>query len=143
MILVESMSHENVEIVRRLFEAMRSRDNVTPFELYDSDVVLSSGSRWMSALGFERRYHGHDGVRAFWRYWLDAWEKVDFLGDLELVDAGNYVLAFNRVILRGRKSGAQVPFELSHLYELRDGRIVHVQLFSERAEALRAAGLSG
>jgi hypothetical protein len=36
-----------------------------------------------------------------------------------------------------------MPFELSHLYEPRHGRIVHVQLFSERAEALRAAGLSG
>jgi ketosteroid isomerase-like protein len=137
------MSAENVQIVRQLFEAMRTRDNLTPFELYDSDVILTSGSRWMSELGFAPRYRGHDGVRAFWRYWLDAWQKVEFLGDLELIDAGDYVLAFNRVILRGRKSGAEVPLELSHLYELREGRIVHVQLFSERAEALKAAGLSG
>jgi ketosteroid isomerase-like protein len=137
------MSAENVQIVRQLFEAMRTRDNLTPFELYDSDVILTSGSRWMSELGFAPRYRGHDGVRAFWRYWLDAWQKVEFLGDLELIDVGDYVLAFNRVILRGRKSGAEVPFELSHLYELREGRIVHVQLFSERAEALKAAGLSG
>lgn len=135
------MSAENLAVVRRLIEAMRARDSTTPFELYDANVVLTSGSAWMQELGFEAHYHGHDGVRAFWRYWLEAWGKVDFVGDLELIESDDAVLAFDRVILRGRKSRAEMPFELSHLYVLRDRRIVHVQLFSDRAEALRAAGL--
>ncbi len=32
------MSQENVDVVRRLYEAFETRDNVLPFEVYDAEI---------------------------------------------------------------------------------------------------------
>ena len=43
---------------------------------------------------------------------------------------------------RGRTSGLEVQTEESHVWTLRDGRIVRMQMFVDRGEALAAAGLT-
>ena len=43
---------------------------------------------------------------------------------------------------RGRTSGLEVQTEESHLWMLQDGRIVRMQMFLDRGEALAAAGLT-
>ena len=43
---------------------------------------------------------------------------------------------------RGRESGVTVDARFYEVYTLRDGRIVRADEFSERQEALEAAGLS-
>ena len=43
---------------------------------------------------------------------------------------------------RGRESGVAVDARFYEVYTLRDGKIVRVDEFVERAEALEAAGLS-
>jgi ketosteroid isomerase-like protein len=41
-----------------------------------------------------------------------------------------------------KQSGAAVEIPAAHVITLRDGRIVRIQVFLDRAEALEAAGLS-
>ena len=43
---------------------------------------------------------------------------------------------------RGRTSGLEVQTEESHVWTLRDGRMVRMQMFLDRSEALAAAGLT-
>ena len=43
---------------------------------------------------------------------------------------------------RGRGSGVEVDSRFYEIYTLRDGKIVRVDEFAERSEALKAAGLS-
>src|SRR5215218_5334254 len=61
-------------------------------------------------------YHGHDGVRAYWRRWLSAWEDVEAT-EVEFVDGGQTVVALiHRQRLRGRGSGIEVdapPYALA------------------------------
>jgi ketosteroid isomerase-like protein len=60
------MSQENVEIVRRIYDAVARRDDVTPFEVYAEDIVWEIDQR-AAGLMPKRVYQGHEGVRQFWR----------------------------------------------------------------------------
>jgi ketosteroid isomerase-like protein len=57
----------------------------------------------------------------------------------EIVDAsrsGEYL-----VMVRTRGSGAEVTIEVAHLITFREGRVSRVQIFTDRAEGLAAAGI--
>jgi ketosteroid isomerase-like protein len=136
-----AMSEENVEVVRRIYEAAARRDDVTPFDVYTEDIVfdVSNGRR---ALFFTKSvYRGHEGVRQFWREALSAFGEIDFEVE-DLTDAGDQVLAVIREREVGRASG--VPVETTHIavYTLAEGKVTQMQLFDDRQQALEAAGLS-
>ena len=54
---------------------------------------------------------------------------------------GDHVLVIACFRGRGRSSGVRVAERLYEVYTLRNGRIVRVDEFSDRAEALEAVGL--
>jgi ketosteroid isomerase-like protein len=137
------MSEENVEIVRRLFEAVARRDSATVLALYDPDVEWD-GSRhqWAEILEGPAIFHGHDGLRVWARNYYETWENLEDNIE-ELIDAGDSVVSIVTTRARGRGSGIDV--ELKHnagVWTLRDGRVVRVQWLPNRKEALEAAGLS-
>jgi ketosteroid isomerase-like protein len=51
------------------------------------------------------------------------------------------VVVFHREYQRGRRSGVELEVEAAVIVDLRDGRIVRVQGYMDRAAALEAAGL--
>ena len=62
------MSEENVELVRRIFDAYERKDFATLFAYYDAEIEWRIDERVRGPFGdFESVYYGHDGVRAFWR----------------------------------------------------------------------------
>ena len=126
-----------MEIVRRLYEAFETRDNVSPFEVYDPEIEWYAG---VPGVGFEPVYRGHDGVRAFWRYFLTSWESIEFRLD-DLIDAGDEVVALIWQRNRGRASGAVVEYEYAQVWTLRDGLVTRLRNFLSRQEALKAVGL--
>jgi ketosteroid isomerase-like protein len=134
------MSQENVELVRRLFEAVTRHDTEAVLSAYDPDVVYDfSGSPLVGLIG-DTTYCGHGGMRKWVRDRYDAWESIE--DDCrELIDAGDCVVTF--VITRGRGRSSGVDTELRHygVWTVRDGKIVRVAWFYTREEALQAAGL--
>jgi len=130
------MSQENVEIVRRAWEAFMRRDNEATLALYDPEVELHhhvDGSV----------YRGLAGVRAYFRDWFDVWGEV-FSNDLEeLIDAGDDVIAVMHVGARGRRSGIEVERREWHVWTLRDRKLWRLRIYATKAEALEADGLSG
>ena len=60
---------------------------------------------------------------------------------LRSFDAGDRVVVTARHRGRGRESGVSVDARFYEIYSLRDGKIVRVDEFAERIEALEAAGL--
>jgi ketosteroid isomerase-like protein len=135
------MSQENVEIVRRIYAAATRRDAAAVFALYDPEVELDA-----SRIGVSNRpsgadaYHGHDGLRDFFREWHEAWGEVEYDYE-ELIDAGEQVIAVVTRHARGRASGIEVVRPFTLLWTLRDGRVVRVVWFLTREEAFEAAGL--
>ena len=124
-----------------MFEAFARRDTETAFELYDSEVVWDS----RAMTGFQDLqgvYRGHDGVRAWWRSWLDAWETIEFVPEAtEHVEHGNQVVSSWVQRNRGRGSGVEVDMESAVVWTFENGRIVRAAVFTSRAEARQAVGL--
>ena len=130
------MSQENVEIVRRAWEAWERRDMEALFALYDPAII------WEQRVTPVDLYHGHEGVRRFFKEWLDPFEAYYAHAD-EFIAAGDSVVARLRQGGRGRGSGVEVAMPVVwQVYRIRDGRVIRVVGgLMDRSEALEAAGL--
>ena len=120
------MASDDVEIVRGLYDCFRRRDNETPFEFYAEDIVWYA--RGAHIPGLEQIYRGHDGVRTFWRQWLEAWEEIEFETEkpVELDDGRVEVLVRQRN--RGRGTGIWVDWTpYVHLWTLADGKVTELE----------------
>jgi len=136
------VSQENVEIVRRLFDAVAGRDAATVLALYDRDLEWDgSRSRWSELLQAGVSFRGHEGLRRFSRAYYEMWES--FHDEIqELIDAGDHVVSVVTTRGRGRTSGIDVEWRgNAGVWTIREGKIVKVAWFSTRSEALKAVGL--
>jgi ketosteroid isomerase-like protein len=134
------MSEENVEIVRRLYQAAARRDNVAVYSLYDPDIEWDA-TRTERGTVTGRVARGHEGLRKWLRDWYGAWENID--DDLEeLIDlSDDEVISVMTQRGRGRASGVQVEDRLATIWTIQGGRIIRAVWFPTREEALEAAGL--
>ncbi len=133
------MSRENLEAVRRAWEAWQRRDMTALFEFYASDIVWDMTHTDVPDRGV---YHGHDGVKKFFQEW--AFEPFDeYYAHAETFwDAGSHVVVQVRQGGRGKGSGAPVEMaRVWQVYELRGGKAVRVAAYAVEREALEAAGL--
>jgi len=135
------MSQENVDIIRRLYDAWLADDFETVYSTFDPDIRLfPDPEAWW--VGMDEKYVGHDGVRRYMAAVYEAFE--DYRPEVEdIVDAGEgRVLTLAVEHGRGRGSGAQVESaKTAHLWSLSDGKAVRLDLFLDRqraAEALRS-----
>ena len=137
------MSKEQVEIVRTLFDTFARRDHEAAFDYYDAEIEWdASRARQVGDVDTARVYHGHDGVRAYWRRWLSAWEDVEAT-EVEFVDAGQTVIALvHQQRQRGRVSGIESNFPPYALtFTIRNGKVVRWVFYPTQTEALEASGL--
>ncbi|MGI8461388.1 MAG: nuclear transport factor 2 family protein [Solirubrobacterales bacterium] len=137
------MSEENIEIVRRVYEAAASRDAATVFALYDPEVELDASRLGLAGVaGTSGVSRGHEGLRNFFREWHDAWGSIEYDYE-ELIDAGGeHVISVVTRHARGRASGIEVERPFALLWTLREGKVVRVVWFVTREEALETAGLA-
>jgi ketosteroid isomerase-like protein len=91
-------------------------------------------------LDFGSTYRGRDGMRQFME---TGWRGFDMAVEPEeIVSApGDRIIATERWQLRAR-DGVEAELQLTDVYAFRDGLIVGIDGFREKAEALEAAGLS-
>jgi ketosteroid isomerase-like protein len=137
------MSQENVEIVRRIYDAAARRDAAAVMDLYDPEVELDASALGIAApAGADAGvFRGHDGLRSLFREWHDAWGKIQYDYE-ELIDAGEQVISVVTRHARGRASGVEVGRPFALLWTLRDGKVTRVVWFLDRADALEAGGLT-
>jgi ketosteroid isomerase-like protein len=131
------MSQENVEIVRRVYEAAAARDAASILALYDPDVELDATRLGVGELGI---YHGHEGLRSLFGEFHEVWGQIEYDYE-ELREAGEQVVAIVRRHARGRASGVHTEAPFALLWTVSDGKVTRVVWFMTRAEALEAAGL--
>jgi ketosteroid isomerase-like protein len=134
------MSQQNVEIVRRMYEAWLASDFSTVYATLDESIELNPDpeAAWV---GIGEVYRGHDGMRSYMRSVYEAFDE--YRPEIEqLIDAGDQVLTLAIEHGRGRGSGAEVEaHKTAHLWTLRDGKAVRLDLYLNRDEALKAVGL--
>ena len=122
-----------MEVVPELWDAYSRGDFDRVIALSDPAVVLVSLE--------EGPLYGSDAVRANYARWMEAWEEEPETTVEEVINAGDQVFVIACFQGRGRGSGVRVEQQLYEVYTLHNGRILPVDEFSDRAEALEAVGL--
>ena len=133
------MSQENVEVVRAATEAMLAGDAGAALNALDRNI------EWHATVGGideGRIYHGPEEVAQAFADYFEVWERIELRAD-EYIDAGaDEVVVFFHEVAKGRDSGAVVETDTGTINTVRNGKIVRVRSYMDRAEALEAAGLS-
>jgi ketosteroid isomerase-like protein len=131
------MSQENVELVRRGFEAFNRGDLDAAVADFSADCEYIPSGAVPDAAPV---YRGPEGYKQFGR-WL--WEEFDDarIEVHELIDAGDQVMVSMTNQGRGRRSGAETSWHVWQVWTVRDGKVARGQGFTRKEEALEAAGL--
>jgi len=130
------MSEENVELVRRLTDAINAR--VVPAELLASDIRLDNVTTAVT----NEVYAGLDGARKWMDDLYGALDDQATYDTLEIIAEGDdFVVAIVRFAGRGRVSGAPLELRYVSVTWIRDGKIARGAAYESRREALRAVGL--
>ena len=137
------MSRENVELVRRLYDAVAARDSETVLSIYHPDLVWDhSNNAEVAGLVGETVYHGHEGLREWSRQFYEAWEDVTAELEDVLDLGGDRVVAVLDYRGRGRVSGLEVQFtRMAGIFTIRDGRVIRAEWYRDEGGALQAAGI--
>jgi ketosteroid isomerase-like protein len=135
------MSEENVEVVRRLYEAVGRGDRATVLALYASDVEVDGSRTPLPRMVGGDGFQGHEALKTFFRERAEAWEEIEDRCE-ELIDAGDDVIAVVTVRGRGRSTSIDVETQMAGVWTIKDGRIIRVVWFPTREDALEHAGLS-
>jgi ketosteroid isomerase-like protein len=134
------MSRENVEIVRRGYALYAAGDLAGVAGLFADDAALAdAGGLGVADTAPGTRY-GPEGFLQASEAALEAFEdyRVEAAEPLAVGDA---VVVPVRISGRGRASGARLEMHLTHLWVLRNGKVIRGEVYRTTEEALEAVGL--
>ena len=131
------MSEQNINVVRRVYDAMASRDANVMQELFADDIRI-----WQSPLlPWGGEYERHEGAFTFL---LKVVEHIQSQVTIEnLFAAGDHVVQTGRTRGTVLANGASFDIPEVHVWEVRDGRVVELRAYIDTpamVEALRRIG---
>jgi ketosteroid isomerase-like protein len=133
------MSQEDFEVVREAW-AIQSREGDVRgwLHLAGEDIEMVPFGAALQG----KVYRGHEGLREWWDSEISPnWETFQVLPE-QFQMVGDRMLIFGRWRARGRTSGVDLDAPGTWLVEIRDRKIVWISTYTNRDEALKAAGLS-
>jgi ketosteroid isomerase-like protein len=132
------MSQENVEIVRRQYQAVTHRflDAAAAFWHPDIDWRAIEGA--LDDVGVMR---GHDAVRRYYEDWLNTFDELRAEVGEVFCDDDDRVAVSLHFSGRGRASGVLTQGRYYVACTVRGGQIVSGREYETRDEALEAVGL--
>ena len=131
------MSGETLEAVRAIYGRFGVGDFRVSLEYVDPQVVF------VLPPGFPESgtYLGIDALGDYTREFLEPWDQVTIEAE-EMIDAGDSVVAAVRQRGVGSESGAATEFRYFQVWTFRGPKVIRLENFRERSDALKAAGVS-
>jgi ketosteroid isomerase-like protein len=130
------MSLDKMQVIRTAFEGLNKGDWDTALKDFAPDFVFDNSQD----LGEWRGVHtGADQAKDVWQRLTEAWETIRY-EIVELIPADDHVLSHQTASFRGR-GGIEVETRTNWVWTFREGKVIRVETFGERADALEAAGL--
>jgi ketosteroid isomerase-like protein len=131
------MSRENVEVVRQVMEGVERRDDWEHLEVLAEDVVY----RPIREITDAGEYRGRKQVRRYMEgFFTEVWDEIS-ITNASYRDLDDKVIVRIEFVGRGRASAIETSGRTFSVFTVRDGQIVRWEDFTDRQEALDAAGL--
>lgn len=126
----------SVETLRALYEAMGRQDWEDVFRDVHPEFELKTPNRFLGT----RLYRGREEATRALEDFFGPFEEV-LVEPEEFFDHGDRIAVFFLQRARPRGSSAVVELRAGHLWTLRDGKAVRLEIFPQRERALEAAAL--
>jgi ketosteroid isomerase-like protein len=135
------MSQDNVELVRRGYAALnaayKSGDvgDLRPLaDEWDPDMVVTTQGGVLAGSG---EWQGSAGMLGMVASQMEAFQQMR-LEPLEFIEVGDKVVVPIRFGGRARHTGIELEFPAVNVFTFRDGRVVRMETYDSKAEALGA-----
>lgn len=128
------MAPGNVDLIRPIYEEW-GRGNWRPrFDVYHPNMEWGWSDEFPGLSGV---YEDHEDPNPRLLTWLSGWEHWRAEAD-EFLEFGDHVVVLATYHGRGRGSGVEISQEGAHVFELRDGMVMRLEIFATRAKALQS-----
>jgi ketosteroid isomerase-like protein len=131
------MSQADVDALKGGFEAFNSADIGRILAFIDADFEAVIPPAFSAE---PDTYRGHDGVRRYFRSFLEAMDDVRFHAE-RFWDAGEKVVVAVRLTAKGKRTAIPVEQRFTQVWAIRDGKALSVRAYLSPAEALESVGL--
>jgi ketosteroid isomerase-like protein len=130
---------ENVEIVKRGFEAFNERgvEGIIPFIHPDFEATTPP-----NLASEPDTYRGPDGIRRWFDSFIEVMDEIRWEAH-EFHEVGDRVVVDFTLRARGKTTGLDFGQDAVMVWELRDGKAVRLSLFENLEEAVAAAKAEG
>ena len=131
------MPDDALTIVRSMFDAFGRNDPDAALELFDENL------EWHPAEDEPETatLHGKEGFQSLALRWMTTFDDFKFEA-VEFIDGGECVVVPLRISGLMRGTRAEVGFEESWVFWVREGKVIEVREYRTKHEALGAAGLT-
>jgi uncharacterized protein len=128
------MAPGNADLIRPIYEEW-GRGNWRPrFDVYHPRMEWGWSDEFLELAGvYEDDRHPNPRLLA----WLSEWEHWRAVAN-EFIEIGDYVVVLACYIGRGKGSGVEIRQEGAHVFKLRDGKVVRLEIFADRGKALES-----
>jgi hypothetical protein len=129
------MAAGNAELIKPIFEQWGQGNWQPRFEVYDPHIEWGWSEEFPEGLEgvFEDRRDPNPRLHT----WLSPWEDWRVEAE-EYLEIGDHVVVLARYRGRGKGSGFEVESEGAHVFELRDGKVVRLEIFNDRDRAIES-----
>jgi ketosteroid isomerase-like protein len=137
------MSQGNLEIVQAIYaDAEEGRFGAT-LHRFHPDVEYSrvASGAGTGAVGLTGTARGVEAMVKASLEWLQTFDRLHVKAE-RFIEVGDSVVVFVRHTGNAKASGLPIEGEFADVMTLREGRVIRFDQYRDRAEALKAAGLS-
>ena len=135
------LSERNIALLREAYEAIGEDglEGAAAWELIDDDILI----RDRPEAPDPQTYRGREGARKALAVSDESFESFAMV-PVELIGVGDqHVVVVLRMSGRGRGSGVPVEETIAHLWTVRGGKAVALQVYTDPGDALRDARAAG
>src|SRR5216683_6283764 len=128
------MSQQHLEAVKRLFDAVRRRDQAALQEAYHPEIVIHEAP----SLPYGGDYHGHEGALQHVNGYYQTWDALRPAArqahhPIFLETTEDYVVVLWREEAVAPDSGSRIDLPALGVYKVRDGQVVESRMFQDTA----------
>jgi ketosteroid isomerase-like protein len=128
------MSPSNLQIVERSVRAAIAGDFQRVTADLDTQVELDQPRP-------SGVYHGRSGVAEAMQRWSEMWVDRRVEAE-EFIDAGSQVVVITHEYAKSERTGMALERRVADVWTLRGGKVVTIESYPDRAQALVAVGLA-